>query len=530
MKRSIYLTVLVFQLLSTVSIYPQFSKVLFKKYLNLDWYSERRVVALGDQNGDGYDDFILHEARWADTFKVYFGGEVVDTVNTMDFQIPVREKIAVDINHDGVKDILAQSYDHQKLYVFYGGTVLDTIADMILSYPEGVSTAYAATMLNIGDFNGDGFDDILFMDYYLPNSNVQKSVFYFCSTYPQFDLLPEMVISSDTARNITLLGVTSGDLDGDGESDLMIYRWIGATTSANVSMQIIPGNSNWDTTAVQTFYQKDHTFELQYMRILGDINKDNKADVMLHSYGNYYPHWEDMSIIYGSIPLDTVPDVGINTQDMGYYSERTFIVGDVNGDGYNDIIQEVAVFFSYPVMKIFLGGSNMNNHNLPVLTMGGSSDFYGGLIGRVGDVNGDGADDFLIGTASPSGGISSIFGFCEIRSGDTSIVVNEIEDGNEGEKPEGYELYDPYPNPFNPEINIKYSIGKESDVTIKIYDILGKEVEKILEEKSVRKGEYSITYNTERRKISSGIYFLELTSLNDGKQIYKQTKKINLIK
>jgi len=59
MKRSIYLTILVFQLLSTVTIYPQFSKVLFKKYLNLDWYSERRVVALGELNGYEYNLTII---------------------------------------------------------------------------------------------------------------------------------------------------------------------------------------------------------------------------------------------------------------------------------------------------------------------------------------------------------------------------------------------------------------------------------------------------------------------------------------
>jgi len=526
MKKIIIISFLLQVVFSGYS-YSQFSNVLFRKYLKLDWYTESRVLALGDQNGDGYDDFLLHGAPWADTFMIYMGGETIDTNSAMLFNNRVRGKIAVDINHDGIKDILVNSFDSSKVSIYYGGQYLDTIPDCILPHPESVSLSYGVEIKNIGDFNGDGYEDIVFVDYYLPNSTIQKSIYYICSTYPEFDLIPEMIIRSDTSKNIRVNDISSGDLDGDGKSDLMIRRWIGETINENVSISIIRGNSSWDTTSVQSFYQKEQTFNLRTMRILGDINKDSRADVILESYGNYYPYWVIMSIIYGDIPLDTVPDVGINTQNMGFYPERTMIAGDVNGDGYNDVIQ-VAAVFGYPIMKIFLGGKNMNNHNLPVLVLGGSSNFYGGLIGVVGDINGDGTDDFLIGTASPTGG--TLFGFCEIKSGDSSIIVNSNEEESEEMNPEGFYLYDPYPNPFNPEVKVKYTVGRESDVNIILYDLLGKEIVRLLEEENVQKGGYSIILNTERWNLSSGIYFIEFTSLDNGKQIYKKTKKINLIK
>lgn len=525
MKKLILLSFLIQIVLSEYS-YSQFSNVLFRKYLNLDWNSERRVVALGDQNGDGYDDFLLH-GTWTDTLTVYFGGKKIDTTTGLIFNTKVGAKIAVDIDHDGIKDLLVNRNKEKKIVVYYGGLELDTIPDYEEPNPPGTSTAFGSTIVNIGDFNGDGYDDIVFEDLYLPYSTIQKSIYYICSTYPEFDLIPEMIIRSDTSKNIRVNDISSGDLDGDGKSDLMIRRWIGETINENVSISIIRGNSSWDTTSVQSFYQKEQTFDLRTMRILGDINNDNRADVLLYSYANYYPYWTEMSIIYGGIPLDTIPDVGINTQNMGFYPEKSMIVGDVNGDGYNDIIQ-VAANFGYPVMKIFLGGKNMNNHNLPVLVLGGSSNFYGGLIGRIGDVNGDGVDDFLIGTATKTG--MSIFGFCEILSGDSSIIVNSIEEESEEVNPEGFNLYDPYPNPFNPEVTVKYTVGRESDVNIILYDLLGKEIVRLLEEENVQKGDYNITLNTERRNLSSGIYFIEFTSLDNEKQIYKKTKKINLIK
>ncbi|NLH60325.1 MAG: T9SS type A sorting domain-containing protein [Ignavibacteriales bacterium] len=518
MKKIIIISFLL-QIVFSGYSYSQFSNVLFRKYLNLDWNSESRVLALGDQNGDGYDDFLLHGAPWADTFMIYMGGETIDTNSAMLFNNRVRGKIAVDINHDGIKDILVNSFDSSKVSIYYGGQYLDTIPDCILPHPESVSLSYGVEIKNIGDFNGDGYEDIVFIDYYLPNSTIQKSIYYICSTYPEFDLIPEMIIRSDTSKNIRVNDISSGDLDGDGKSDLMLRRHIGETINENVSILIIRGNSSWDTTSVQSFYQKEQTFNLRTMRILGDINNDKRADVLLYSYANYYPYWTEMSIIYGGIPLDTIPDVGINTQNMGFYPEKSMIVGDVNGDGYNDIIQ-VAANFGYPVMKIFLGGKNMNNHNLPVLVLGGSSNFYGGLIGRIGDVNGDGVDDFLIGTATKTG--MSIFGFCEILSGDSSIIVNGIEEGSEGEKPEGFQLYDPYPNPFNPETVISYQLPVNSKVTLTIYDILGKEVTKVVD-KEQEAGKYQITFDAKR--YASGVYICRIIAGD-----FVKTIKMSLVK
>ena len=91
-----------------------------------------------------------------------------------------------------------------------------------------------------------------------------------------------------------------------------------------------------------------------------------------------------------------------------------------------------------------------------------------------------------------------------------------------GAIPSGYFLSQNYPNPFNPTTVIKYSIPRLSKVTLKIYDILGKEVEKLVDEEK-SPGQYEVKFNA--RRLASGIYLYRLQS---GE--FSQTKKLLLLK
>jgi hypothetical protein len=93
---------------------------------------------------------------------------------------------------------------------------------------------------------------------------------------------------------------------------------------------------------------------------------------------------------------------------------------------------------------------------------------------------------------------------------------------NQSETPNEYSLSQNYPNPFNPVTKIDFSIPKNGLVTIKIYDILGKEVD-VLVNKEFSAGVYSIDYDAS--KLSSGIYFYKITAGD-----FSKTKKMMLIK
>ena len=92
-----------------------------------------------------------------------------------------------------------------------------------------------------------------------------------------------------------------------------------------------------------------------------------------------------------------------------------------------------------------------------------------------------------------------------------------------------YSLKQNYPNPFNPITNIEFSIPKNSNVTLKIYDISGRETATLING-YIRGGNNRITYDASN--LASGIYFYKLTTEDpsaDG-QVYAETKKMILVK
>jgi hypothetical protein len=88
--------------------------------------------------------------------------------------------------------------------------------------------------------------------------------------------------------------------------------------------------------------------------------------------------------------------------------------------------------------------------------------------------------------------------------------------------PENYELYNNYPNPFNPVTKIKFDNMSSSNVKIVVYDILGNEIEELVNE-DLNAGEYEVEWNAAGR--TSGVYFYRLTAGN-----FTDMKKMILVK
>jgi hypothetical protein len=103
-------------------------------------------------------------------------------------------------------------------------------------------------------------------------------------------------------------------------------------------------------------------------------------------------------------------------------------------------------------------------------------------------------------------------------------VRNNNADGVEkiNDIPKEYALLQNYPNPFNPSTVIRYQIAKEGNVTLKIYDMLGKEIKTLVNERK-EAGSYSINLNVS--SLPSGLYFYQIKSGG-----YTATKKMILLK
>lgn len=85
-----------------------------------------------------------------------------------------------------------------------------------------------------------------------------------------------------------------------------------------------------------------------------------------------------------------------------------------------------------------------------------------------------------------------------------------------------YKLYNNYPNPFNPSTIIRYDLPKDSKVVLQIYDILGREVATLVNEKQGA-GTYEVSFNASR--YASGVYFYKLTAGS-----YSKVQRMMLIK
>jgi hypothetical protein len=99
-------------------------------------------------------------------------------------------------------------------------------------------------------------------------------------------------------------------------------------------------------------------------------------------------------------------------------------------------------------------------------------------------------------------------------------MITDVEDNEQ--LPSEYLLSQNYPNPFNPTTKIKYSIPISTNVELRVFDILGNEIETLVNEEK-QSGTYLITWYA--KQLPSGIYFYQLIAGN-----FIQTKKMILIK
>lgn len=106
------------------------------------------------------------------------------------------------------------------------------------------------------------------------------------------------------------------------------------------------------------------------------------------------------------------------------------------------------------------------------------------------------------------------------------IIDIESESDEVANLPFEYKLSQNYPNPFNPVTTINFSIPKQGNVTLKVYDVTGKEVRTLINEQRSA-GNYTVSFSATGggSSLSSGVYFYRLESGD-----FKETRRMILLK
>jgi len=447
------------------------------------------VSTAGDVNKDGYSDIIIGAYGKSSAYVIY-GGE---TSSRIDIDLatitlnPVASGFVVegsqgdyfgfsvstagDVNKDGYSDLIIGAYGKNKAYVIYGGssasrtnldlatTVLNPlVTGFTISGSSGDYLGYSVS--SAGDVDKDGYSDIIV------GAFGKNSVYVIyggsISSRTNIDLATTVLNPSTTGFTITAssslrLSVSKcGDVDKDGFYDIILGVYNQDNYDGQV--QIRRGKNSQQQNIIFPSYSFGYPsfFSIYKFSIdllgssvstAGDVNGDGYDDIIIGNLHNNFVSFGVVHVIYGSetgsllnLDLATTPLDPAKTgftirgglNDYLGYSVST--AGDINGDGYDDIIMGVhrrnnnqgAVYVVYGAKTSSLSNIDLTSTPLNPATTGfkitgSSGDSLGYLVSTAGDMNNDGYDDIIV-TASQKESAKGVV--YVIYGGETSSLSN----------------------------------------------------------------------------------------------------------
>ncbi len=397
-------------------------------------------VAVGDFDNDGFNDLAVSEhisnSSTSGAVYVYFGSaQGYDKINKTSIYSDLSgrrfgEKITTgDFNNDGYDDLVVGnrsfrptgSYTGEgRVQVYFGGP------GGLESSPSwsflGVPGSFTGDSVAAEDLNGDGADEII-VSTYLEDANgfVNSGRVYIFNGVPPGgypSVVPTVTISGtqDEHRFGTVVA-PGGDVDGDGYNDLLVGAHYRPNTSTHTgTVYVYSGSASGVNTSpswVVSMANLNNRFG-RYLASAGDVNGDGIDDILVGAtgYGSFSNYTEERAMIfYGRTAFEggpsTTPDWVVQTPytyGTGFGSTLAAI-GDVNNDGFSDILVGASAYESSQGRAHIYYGSNtgpsmepdwMETSGQPYGTAAGPTN-YSASAASLGDINGDGNDDFVIG-------------------------------------------------------------------------------------------------------------------------------------
>jgi hypothetical protein len=421
------------------------------------------VACAGDINGDGYSDAIVGAPNFdggqANEGKVfvYAGQSIGLSVNSIwtaesnqsGGLIGTSVASAGDVNHDGYGDVIigAPEYDDGVqadegwAFVWFGSATgfgangIPSNADWSVQGDQGTAHL-GVSVASAGDVNGDGYGDVIVGASQFDNGQADEGRAYVYHGSAQgLSQDADWIAERDQADERLGSSVASaGDVNGDGFSDVIIgapyfdggnvdegRAWVYQGSALGLASTVAwTGNVDQNLTGYGAS-----------VATAGDVNADGYSDVIVGAWRYDQGQVDEgLAFVYqGSASgLSSVAAwTAESNQADAHFGCRVASAGDVNGDGFSDVIVGAHVYDGSAANTgsafVWLGGpAGLGANGTPVNadwsddgSQGGAQAAeFGSSVASAGDVNGDGFADLIIGAsfyADPSASEGAAFCF-----------------------------------------------------------------------------------------------------------------------
>ena len=397
------------------------------------------VASAGDFNGDGFSDVLVgapyYNGGYSDEGRafLYFGSAqgISVAATPMPFYSPqanayfgIAVATAGDIDGDGYSDILISGHQFDYGQAANAGIVLvaygaATNYKSVQDLSAGQANAmFGYSLAPAGDVDADGYSDIIIGARWYTNGQGQDAegaAFIYRGGSNGLQGNPTIIEGNQYNAAMGNKVSSAGDVNGDGYSDVLISAYLFDTGIQNQKdhgiVNLYLGSSNGITSQQQpsrTFYGKDNDHMGSSIACAGDVNGDGYSDILLGAeyYDNGQFNEGGVFVYYGSkgnvgVVGDPVATMESNQVD-GWFGTAVASAGDVNGDGYSDILVGCYTFDNGQKDEghvfVYHGGAyGIGTKDAVSVTNSKTGALMGFSVANAGDVNGDGYSDMLVG-------------------------------------------------------------------------------------------------------------------------------------
>lgn len=501
------------------------------------------VAPAGDVNGDGWDDVIVgaynydHPEVDEGAVWLFLGSPSglstspawMGESNQAGAKFGDKLSGAGDVNGDGYDDVVIGSATYDV------GSELDAgAAFLYLGGPGGLSSTpdwwaggdqenanFGACAQPAGDVNADGYSDVILGAWLDDHPEVDEGrAFVYLGSDSGLSDTPVWTGEGNSADAVYGYFCTAaGDVNGDGFGDIVVgaRRWSGAGISKEGRAYVYHGSAAGPSAAanwVRSGGQAGGEFGNSPAGA-GDVNGDGYDDLLVNAFRfDHGQKDEGMAFLFlgSSAGLATAPAWSAEGDEaFAYFGYHVDAAGDLNADGYGDVIvtaadKDVPGFVDAGWAGVWLGSAS-GLQAAPDWTQ--SCDQVGAGLGNAargaGDVDGDGFDDVLTGALyrdGPPADAGRAYLFYGCPEGPVAVTPPRA--------PEALRLAVLGAHPFRDEVRLALTLPESGIARVTIHDAAGRRVATLLDGR-VGPGTRELAWRLPARRngvpTAAGVYF-----------------------